>query len=93
MGELPSFQQSYTDHNGAFELLSISSPSGDSDSPSFVEEKGYTWQFAYSEEALKKYKVRSIPFTLFIDRNGNIVEEKTGAMSHAEFETQLAKIL
>lgn len=93
MGELPSFQQSYNDHAGAFEILSIGSPGNDPNAPGFVEEKGYTWDFAYSDEALKQYKIRSIPFTLFIDGKGNIVSEKLGAMSHSDFEAQLKKIL
>ncbi len=93
MKELPSFQQSYNDHGGAFEILSVGSPASDPNAPAFVEEKGYNWDFVYSEEALKTYNISSIPYTLFINSDGKIVDEKLGGMNHAEFEEMLSKIL
>lgn len=93
MGELPSFQQSYNEHGGAFEILSVGSSAQDPNAPTYVADKGYNWDFVYSDEALRTYNVRSIPFTLFINSNGEIVGEKLGGMSHTEFEKQLSQIL
>ena len=93
MEELPSFQQSYNDHAGAFEILCVGSKQSDPNAPAYVKEKGFSWDFVYSDEALKTYAIKSIPYTLFINGDGKIVDEKLGGMDHAEFEKRLSKIL
>ena len=38
-------------------------------------------------------EVGGLPYTVFLDRNGKIVHEKLGALSQAEVEGQIARML
>lgn len=92
VGELPEFQAVYTERAGQFAMLGIAADSS-KDAPGFVQQNGYTWTFGFSPEAFEKYQVRGIPTTLFIDRNGYVVDQVTGGIDRATFEAKLAKIL
>lgn len=93
MQELPAFQQSYTAHNGAFEMLGIGTKDRDPDAAAFVKKNGYSWVFGFSEEAVTTYSVAGFPTTVFIDSKGNIKSSIMGGMTHEAFEAELKKIL
>ena len=54
----------------------------------FISENGYTFPVYYDTEgsAAEAYNVSSIPFTVAVGRNGNIVGTHLGAMSEAALE-------
>jgi hypothetical protein len=79
---------------GQFVLLAVSVSSA-TDPEGFVKEHGYTFTFAKDNGnvAADLYGVRGIPLTLFINRQGQIVDKVVGGMDKAQFEEKLAKIL
>jgi thiol-disulfide isomerase/thioredoxin len=92
VGEMPEFQAVYSERAGQFEMLGIAAESS-KDAAGFVKQHGYTWQFAKSAEAFAAYEVRGIPMTLFVNRDGYVVDKVVGGMDRATFEAKLAKIL
>jgi len=90
--ELPAFQEIYGKHQGEFELLSVAVDERN-DPRKLVQQNGYDWLFALSEGAARDYGVSAIPTTLFIDRNGQIIDQAIGGLSASEFESKLVKIL
>ena len=92
MREFPAFQEVYDKHAGAFELISIAV--NDSGNPrQIVQENGYSWKFGVSDTATMAYKFNAIPTTVFIDADGNVVEQHTGGMDAEDFENRLTRIL
>ena len=95
MQEFPAFQEVYNKLGGEFTLLAIAAddrlnPQG------VVTDNKYTWDFAFSPQMAElgqHYGFTGIPTTLFIDRNGNVVDQHSGGMDAADFESRLSKIL
>lgn len=95
--EFPAMQEVFNEKSGQFRMISVCVDQRDNP-PGFVRANGYTWEFVYDNSDRQHsgstvYGVRGIPHTLFINRRGELVEEHTGAMSKADFERLLAKIL
>ena len=96
--ELPAFDDAYDFYKGRIEFMMVNVTSGsDTESvvKSFIAENGYGFPVYFDTEgsAAKAYEVTSIPLTLFIDRNGNVVETYTGTMSASTLKSYLHKIL
>lgn len=85
-------QEAYAAMNGKFEFLAIAVDEN-GDPRNYVKQQGFTFTSALSPEAPALYNVSSIPLTLFIDRQGNVVESHVGGMDRMEFENKLSKIL
>ncbi len=92
VGELPHFEEAWQAKGGQFNLVAIAVSSA-KDPRGYVAEQGYTMPFAVDGNGASTYSVTGIPVTLFIDRDGNVVEQVVGGMDKATFETNLAKIL
>jgi thiol-disulfide isomerase/thioredoxin len=93
VGEFPHFKEVHDAHRGQFTLLSLAVASS-MDPDGFVAANGYDWSFGRdTENAAQVYGVQGIPLTLFIDRNGRIVDQHLGGIDAATFEASLAKIL
>lgn len=73
-------------------LISISD-STSTDPAAYVSAQGFDWTFGSSDQAAKLYDARGLPTTVFIDREGNVVDTALGMMEPADFEARLAKIL
>jgi thioredoxin-related protein len=58
----------------------------------YCASNGYTFTGVLDIDGAEKYGVRSIPFSVFIDRNGNQVSA-TSYISPEEIEAELRKIL
>jgi thiol-disulfide isomerase/thioredoxin len=90
--ELPSFQAVYDRYAGQFEIVALAvdkstNPAG------FFDSNGYTFTGGYDVDGAAKYVSGGIPVTVFIDRNGNMINTQVGAMSEAQFEAEVRKIL
>ena len=91
---MPHFQEVYSEQGGKFELVAINVSMGRKDPQAYFEQRGFTFKSALDDgSAAKTYGVGGIPHTVFIDRNGNKVDEVIGGMDKAEFEAKLASIL
>ena len=84
--EMPYFNEAYLEYKDQVVFMMVDLVDGrretkDSGS-SFIEEMGYEFPvyFDTEEDAAYTYWVTSIPTTLFIDKDGNIVKTHIGAM-------------
>lgn len=61
----------------------------------FIQENNYKMKVLFDNEmdAAKKYNISSIPRTIFIDKDGYIFQDYTGAMSEEELESQIKLLL
>lgn len=92
VAELPHFEEAWKAKGSQFNLVAIAVDSS-RDPKGFVDKEGYNLPFANDVSGANTYGVTSIPMTLFIDSNGNIVEKVVGGMDKDTFEMNLAKIL
>jgi thiol-disulfide isomerase/thioredoxin len=91
--ELPAFEAAYQKFGTQVEFVNINDLSGDPNAPQYVKDKGYDWLFADSKEALQKYNINGIPTTLFIDAQGNLVDQYLGGLEQAQLESKISQIL
>jgi thiol-disulfide isomerase/thioredoxin len=90
--ELPDFQEVYKERQGQFDLLSLCVDK-QRDPEGFVKAQGYSWDFAFDGNGAAVYNISGIPRTLFVNAQGQVVVDFTGAMSRPAFEAALAGIL
>ena len=90
--ELPAFDKLYRQYGNEVSFMMIDLTDGYretvEDVKKFISENGYTFPVYYDTEgsAAEAYNVSSIPFTVAVGRNGNIVGTHLGAMSEAALE-------
>lgn len=94
--EFPGMQEVFTEKAGKFRMISVCVDK-QMNPQEFVKAHGLTWEFAYDSEGelsgSKVYKITGIPRTLFIARDGTLVNDHTGSLTKAQFEAELASIL
>lgn len=85
-GEMPHFQEKYEAHGEEVAFLMIDLANGKSETvetgSAFIREKGYTFPVAYdtTSAAATAYGIYSIPATFFIDAEGRVIAQATGAI-------------
>lgn len=97
--ELPEFDEAYKKYNGQIEFLMVNLTDGFSETiegvEKFVSENEYEFPVYFDTEysASNAYNIYSIPQTLFIDKEGNIVESYLGMISKETLEKYIAKLI
>lgn len=90
--ELPAFDKLYRQYGKEVSFMMIDLTDGYRETvegvKKFISENGYTFLVYYDTEgsAAEAYNVSSIPFTVAVGRNGNIVGTHLGAMSESALE-------
>lgn len=85
--EMPDFNSKYLEHAGEVTFLMVNMTDGTRETvqtaSSFVAEQGYSFPVFYDTaySAASTYGVYSLPTTYFIDAEGNLVAQATGAIS------------
>ena len=84
--EMPDFQEKYLELGNEIHFLMVNMTGGRetlSSAKSFISEKGYTFPVFYDTDssAAMTYNVYSLPTTYFIDAEGHLVAQATGAIS------------
>ena len=93
--ELPDFEEVYNQYGEEVEFLMVNLTDGHTDTVSsvekFVSEKQYEFPVYFDTEysASDAYEVYSIPQTVFIDRNANIVASYIGMINKNILETNI----
>ena len=96
--EMPHFQEAYEAYGEEIVFLMINMATAFGDTREAAEavltEGGYTFPVYYdtSAECAYGYGVTGIPMTFFIDKEGNIVSEKTGMLSNADLQRRILAI-
>ena len=85
--EMPDFETVYKELGGDVQFMMVDLTDGQRETKeigaAYIESQGYTFPVYFDtlQEGSYAYNIRSIPTTVFIDKDGNIVKEVTGAMS------------
>jgi cytochrome c biogenesis protein CcmG/thiol:disulfide interchange protein DsbE len=95
--EMPAIQRVYEDYRDqGFTVLAVDVGEGDAQVAAFVDEQGLTFPILLDRDGgvSKRYQVRAMPSTFFIDRSG-VVREVTlgGPMTEAFIQSQVTELL
>ncbi|MBR4026779.1 MAG: redoxin domain-containing protein [Lachnospiraceae bacterium] len=97
--ELPTFDTLYQEYGEDVHFLMINLTDNATDTvrkvKAFVEQQGYSFPVYYDTElnVALTYYIPSIPRTLFLDKQGNILEEYIGAMSETTLRNYIESLL
>jgi len=97
--EMPYMQKIYDEYKDkGLEIVGLAyerNPNPTEAVKSFVDQNGYNWvMLIANKESLKSLGVGSgVPYTVFVDRDGNIVNKHTGMMSYNDFKSNVEKII
>ncbi len=97
--EMPYFEKAYEKYGDQVNIMMLDVPDGGRETTekgkAYIDDNGYTFPVYYDVD-LYSYKVLGIdsyPTTLFIDRNGNIVDFTIGAISEEKLNTTIERLL
>lgn len=97
--EMPTLEAAYRAYGEKINFVMVNLTDGTSDTvetaSSYITEQGYTFPVYYDTELAGAYAygVSSIPLTLFIDANGNLVTYFTGSMTESILQTGISMLL
>lgn len=97
--ELPAFEDAYREHGDEVAFMMIDATDAVRETEEVVErflaQHGYTFPVYYdtTAEASRAYSAYSIPLTVFIDRNGQVVYTRPGAMSASQIALYMESYL
>jgi len=96
--EMPHFQKAYETYGEDIQFLMVDLSGGGSDTKEaadqVITEGGYTFPVYYDNDssAAYAYSVRSIPLSLFLDKDGSLVSQHLGALSAEDLDALLQQI-
>ncbi|MFH2036481.1 MAG: TlpA disulfide reductase family protein [Candidatus Zixiibacteriota bacterium] len=97
--EMPALQKIYDEYKPkGLEVIGLATekrPNSQDAVKSFVEQNGYTWVMWMADNNNKAALGLGggVPFTVFIDREGNVVHKHTGLMQYSQFKEYVDKII
>ena len=99
--EMPDIQEAYTAGNGSFVVLAVNAEGTTTEmarqlSRDFQEEFGLTFPIALDSpgtEVFNQYRLRGLPDTFFIDRDGVVRDVVIGPLSRRALEEKLSGLL
>lgn len=93
MPDMESIHRVYKDRGVAVLAVSVGEELGKVDE--FIEEHGYSFKVLLDPDKTvsQAYRVRPIPVSLFLDRNGEIAYRKLGYMNDEQMREQLEALL
>lgn len=97
--ELPEFESAYKKYNEQVEFLMVNLTDGFSETvegvEKFIKDNQYEFPLYFDTEynASNAYSIYSIPRTLFIDKEGNILGSYVGMMNQEILEKYIEKLL
>lgn len=97
--ELPHFEKLYGEYGDRVEFMMVDMTDGVRDTVESVEEfisdNGYTFPVYFDSDrsAAYTYGVQSIPLTVFMNTDGEMVSHYVGAMSEAQLSSYIESLL
>jgi peroxiredoxin len=99
--EMPDIQEAYVAGNGEFEVIAVNSEGTPADmarrlSRNFRDELELTFPIALDSpgnDVFNQYRLRGLPDTFFIDRDGIVRDVVVGPLSRRALEEKLADLL
>lgn len=87
--EMPYFEEAYKSNDDIqFMMVNMTASDTKSDAKAFLKEEGYTFPVYYDiyGDAATKYSASSLPMTIFIDENGDLVTYAVGALNGEQLQ-------
>jgi len=86
--EFPAFENVYKSYGDKvdFVMVNLTDDYETTDkAKSFIEERGYTFPIYYDKDAdaAKQYAVSAIPVTVFVDKDGGLLEHRIGGLNES----------
>lgn len=98
--EMPYFQNAMDKYNNEdVEILMVNLTDGQRETKEkaneFIKKEGYNMNVLYDldQDAVLKYNLNSVPRTLFVDINGNLIYYKTGVISEESLNENIEKLI
>ena len=97
--ELPHFQNAYQKYSGDIEFLMINMTDGIAETSEgtlqFMQDNNYSFPIYFDSlgQATNAYEIYSIPRTLFINEDGEIINDITGMLNESILENNLSNLL
>ena len=97
--EMPAFDDAWKEYGDRIQFMMVDLTDGSRDTvdraKAFIADRGYSFPVYFDTEysGAMAYGVNSIPATVLIDGDGNIVAAHVGAMSADELKNMLALVL
>lgn len=93
MPDMEKIHQAYADEDFVMLAVSVGEESGKVES--FIGEHGYTFKVLTDPDktVAEAYRVRPIPVSVFLGRDGRIVHQKLGYMTEEEMKAQIDPLL
>ena len=95
--EMPHFEKMYKELGDEVEFVMVNLTYGRetmANAKNYVDTNGFTFNVYYDTQgkASTAYNISSIPMTVFIDKDGKLVERKIGTLSEAQLRTRIENI-
>lgn len=92
--EMPSIQQAYAQYGSDLVVLSVNSGDSKLDAEAFKEEYGLTFEIVLDSEYKVQdlYRVRGLPTTFVVDRQGIIQVAHIGFLDHSQLTGYLEQV-
>ncbi|MBQ7688547.1 MAG: TlpA family protein disulfide reductase [Clostridia bacterium] len=97
--ELPDFNSAYEQYGNDVQFVMVNLTDGERETEAgvraFLEENGYTFPVYYDlrADASYAYAVNSIPFSVFVDQDGNVYTTHLGMLSASELYSTIEALL
>lgn len=97
-GEMPDFEEAYKKYGEQIQFImldAVKSEKNSEDGRKFIENSEYTFPVFYETEgkAMTLYGLRGFPATIFIDKEGNIIEKHIGKISKEKLNESLEALI
>lgn len=92
--EMPHFEEAYKEYGSDMHFIMVNVGDSHSEAYEFADKSGYTFPVYHDSNysGTYAYGVSSIPQTLFINSDGELVNSYTGMMSKAALQSNIEKI-
>jgi peroxiredoxin len=92
--EIPDFQQAYSRLEGDLVVLAVNLEEAPADAADMLEGLGATFPSVVDSkgEVYRRYGGLGMPYTLFIDREGNVFSMGSGVITEDSLRAELAKL-
>ncbi len=94
--ELPDLKQIYAEYKPkGLEIIGLAVKDSPDQVKSFAQKEGLDWvMLMANREAASAFELGSgVPFTLFVDKNGNVIDRAIGARDYNFFKQRVEKII
>ena len=96
--EMPYFEDAYKQYGGQVQFImlnAVKSEKSSEDGKNFIKDSAYTFPVFYDTDgkAMTSYGIRGFPATIFIDKDGKIVEKSLGALTKEKLDQNIQALI